>query len=275
MSTAVGPARSERLAGRTALVFGAGSAGPGWGNGKAAAVAYARAGAGVVCIDLHPAAAEETAGIIKDEGGSALALAADVTRLDSVEAAIAAALARYGRLDILHNNVGATLHGGPVEVEEAAFARAMDLNVGSVFRTAKAVLPHFLAQGSGAIVNISSIAAVRWVGYPYFAYYASKAAVNQATVALALQYAAQNIRANCIMPGLIDTPLIYKQIASRYASPEAMVASRARAVPMGRMGTAWDVANAAVFLASDEAAFITGVCLPVDGGQTCAAPSPV
>ena len=259
-----------RLENRIALVFGAGSSGPGWGNGKAAAVAYAREGARVIAIDVSEAAAAETAGLIRDEGGEATAVAADVTDLASIEAAVAAALERHGRLDILHNNVGVVLHGGPPDLDEDAFRRNLDLNVGSVFRTAKAVLPHFIAQKRGVIVNISSIAAVRWTGYPYFAYYTAKAAVNQATVALAMQYAAQGIRANCVMPGLIDTPLIYKQISSQYASPEEMVAARARAVPLGRMGTAWDVANAAVFLASDDAAFITGVCLPVDGGQTCA-----
>ena len=147
----------------------------------------------------------------------------------------------------------------------------MDLNLGSVHRTLRAVLPQMLAQGSGAIVNVSSLAAIRWTGYPYFAYYAAKAAVNQATVAVALQYAAQGIRANCIMPGLLDTPLIHAQIAGHYDSPEAMIAARNRMVPMGRMGTAWDVAAAAVFLASDESRFITGVCLPVDGGQSCSA----
>jgi NAD(P)-dependent dehydrogenase (short-subunit alcohol dehydrogenase family) len=160
--------------------------------------------------------------------------------------------------------------GGPVELSEEKFAAAVDLNIGSVYRTSKAVIPHMLRQGGGAIINISSLAAIRWTGYPYFAYYLTKAAVNQATVAIALQYARNNIRANCLVVGLLDTPLIYKQISSQYASREAMVAARNAAVPLGRMGTAWDVANAAVFLASDEAQFITGVCLPVDGGQSCA-----
>ena len=123
-----------------------------------------------------------------------------------------------------------------------------------------------LQQGKGAIVNISSIAAIRWTGYPYAAYYAAKAGVNQLTVSLAMQYAAQGIRANAIMPGLMDTPLIHQQIAGQYASPDDMVQSRNAACPMGRMGTGWDVAQAAVFLASDQAAYITGVCLPVDGG---------
>lgn len=264
-----------RLKDRVAIVFGAGSSGPGWGNGKAAAVTYAREGAKVVSVDMAEAAAEETAGIIRGEGGEAIAVTADATNLAAVEAAVEAALGRFGRLDILHNNVGVVLHGGPVELDEDAFRRNLDINIGSVYRTAKAVLPHFMAQKSGVIINISSVAAIRWTGYPYFAYYAAKAAVNQATVALALQYAPHGIRANCVMPGMIDTPLIYNQISSQYGSIEEMVAARGRAVPMGHMGTAFDVANAALFLASDEAKFITGVSIPVDGGQSCAVPLPV
>ncbi|HST95174.1 MAG TPA: glucose 1-dehydrogenase [Microvirga sp.] len=260
----------DRLKGKAAIVFGAGSSGAGWGNGKAAAVAYAREGARVACVDLSHEAAAETAAIIGGHGGEAIVVAADVTDAASVVDAVAEAVARFGRIDILHNNVGVTQMGGPVELTEEQFAAALNLNIGPVYRTARAVVPHMLQQGGGAIVNISSLAAIRWTGYPYFAYYAAKAAVNQATVALAMQYARQGIRANCIMPGLIDTPLIYRQISGQYASTEEMVAARSAAVPLGRMGTAWDVANAAVFLASDEAQFITGVCLPVDGGQSCA-----
>lgn len=259
-----------KLLDRTALVFGAGSSGPGWGNGKATAVAYAREGARIAAIDISLEAAEETAGIIESEGGKAIAIRCDVTDLDAVEAAVRLSLDTLGRIDILHNNVGVVEHGGPVELDEAAFQRNLDVNVGSIFRTAKVVLPTFLAQKTGVIVNISSLASVRWTGYPYFAYYASKAAVNQATVALALQYARHGIRANAILPGLIDTPLIYKQISSQYGSVAEMVAARDALVPMGKMGTAWDVAAAAVFLASDDAKFITGVLLPVDGGGSCA-----
>jgi NAD(P)-dependent dehydrogenase (short-subunit alcohol dehydrogenase family) len=262
---------SQRLKEKCAIVFGAGSSGPGWGNGKAAAVAYARAGARVACIDLNTEAAEETAAIIRGEGNEAIAIAADVTQLASVETAASTTVDTLGGIDILHNNVGVTHMGGPVELDEAAFQAALDLNIGPVYRTAKAVLPHMLERGGGAIVNISSLAAIRYVGYPYFAYYATKAAVNQATVALAMQYARAGIRANCIMPGLIDTPLIYKQISSQYETTDEMMAARNAMVPLGHMGTAWDVAAAAVFLASDEARFITGVCLPVDGGQSCAA----
>ena len=223
----------------------------------------------VACVDLVDKAAAETADIIKREEGVAIAVAANVTQSQSVEDAVAQTIARFGRIDILHNNVGVTHMGGPVELSEEQFQIALNLNIGSVYRTAKSVLPHMLRQGGGAIINISSLAAIRWTGYPYFAYYATKAAVNHATLALAMQYARHGIRANCIMPGMVDTPLIYKQISSEYASVEEMVAARNAAIPMGRMGTAWDIANAAVFLASDEAQFITGVSLPVDGGQSC------
>ena len=260
----------DRLKGKVAIVFGAGSSGPGWGNGKAAAVTYAREGAQVACIDLVESAAQETADIVGGEGGAAFGLAADVTETTSVQTAVHETMRRFERIDILHNNVGVTHMGGPVELDEQQFAASINLNIGSVYRTAKVVLPHMLRQGRGVIVNISSLAAIRYTGYPYFVYYATKAAVNQATVAIAMQYARNGIRANCIMPGLIDTPLIYNQISGQYSSVDEMIAARNAAVPVGRMGTAWDIANAAVFLASDEAQFITGVCLPVDGGQSCA-----
>lgn len=264
----------NRLKDKCAIVFGAGSSGPGWGNGKAAAVLYAREGARVACIDIVAEAAEETARIIASEGGTAIAFAADVTKSESVESVVSNVINAFGRIDVLHNNVGVTHMGGPTELSEEQFQLSIDLNLGSVYRTAKFVLPHMIAGGGGSIVNISSLAGIRWTGYPYFAYYATKAAVNQATMAIAMQYAKQKIRANCVLPGMIDTPLIYKQISSQYASAEEMIAARNAAVPGGKMGDAWDVAHAALFLASDEAKFINGVCLPVDGGQSCAVPEP-
>lgn len=263
------PAPAASLAGRVAIAFGVGLREAGWSNGKAAAVGYARAGAAVACVDIDEAAAAATAAAIEAEGGTALAVAADVTDLASVEAAVARVMARFGQIDILHNNVGATHMGGPVELDEATYERSLDLNLGSIFRTAKCVLPHMIARRQGAIVNISSLASLAWTGYPYYAYSVAKAGVNHATRTLAMQYARQGIRANCVVPGLIDTPLIYRQIASQYASVEEMRAARDRMVPLGRMGDPWDVAHAAVFLASDHARFITGVCLPVDGGQSC------
>ncbi|MDP3545414.1 MAG: SDR family oxidoreductase [Phreatobacter sp.] len=258
----------NRLQDRVALVFGAGSVGPGWGNGKASAVAYARAGARVVCVDINRSAAEETVGIIRGEGGTAEALACDVTKLMEVEDVVARTTALFGAVDILHNNVGHAKMGGPPDLSEDEWRREMDLNVTGMFLACKVVIPTMVARGKGVITNISSSAGIRYTGYPYTSYYAAKGAVNQFTVGVALQYARDGIRCNAIMPGLMDTPLIYQQITVQYASPDDMVKARHEATPMGRMGTGWDVANAAVFLASDEAGYINAVCLPVDGGLT-------
>jgi NAD(P)-dependent dehydrogenase (short-subunit alcohol dehydrogenase family) len=259
---------TNRLQDRVALVFGAGSVGPGWGNGKASAVAYARAGARVVCVDINRSAAEETVGIIRGEGGTAEALACDVTKLMEVEDVVARTTALFGPVDILHNNVGHAKMGGPPDLTEDEWRREMDLNVTGMFLACKVVIPTMVARGRGVITNISSSAGIRYVGYPYTSYYAAKGAVNQFTVGVALQYARAGIRCNAILPGLMDTPLIYQQITVQYASPDDMVKARHEATPMGRMGTGWDVANAAVFLASDEASYINAVCLPVDGGFT-------
>jgi NAD(P)-dependent dehydrogenase (short-subunit alcohol dehydrogenase family) len=257
-----------RLKDRVALVFGAGSVGPGWGNGKASAVSYVRAGAVAICVDVKLAAAEDTVAIISGEGGRAEAHACDVTDGAQVATLVADVAKRHGRIDILHNNVGTTTMGGPPDLTEDQWQRALDTNVTGAFLACKHVIPHMLARKRGVITNISSVAAVRYTGYPYASYYAAKGAVNQFTIGLALQYARDGIRANAIMPGMMDTPLIHQQIAGQYASAEEMVRARHEATPMGRMGTGWDVANAAVFLASDEAQYITGVCLPVDGGLT-------
>ena len=260
-----------RLKDKIAIVFGAGSVGPGWGNGKATAALFARNGAYVACVDINQDAAEETAGIIAGEGGQASAHSCDVTDSSAVATLVGAIVASHGRIDVLHNNVGYAIMGGPIELDEAAWQRTFDLNVKSCFITCKHVLPHMLARKSGAIVNVSSVAAIRYTGYPYTAYYAAKAAVNNFTMGVALQYARDGIRVNAIMPGLMNTPLIFQQISDQYASADEMVAARDAACPMGRMGTAWDVANAALFLASDDAAYITGISLPVDGGLTCRA----
>jgi len=261
----------RRLEGKIAMVFGAGSVGPGWGNGKAAATLFAREGAHVVCVDFNPDAAKETFEIIASEGGSASAAICDVTRSDQVKRIVDEVATTHGRIDVLHNNVGYATMGGPVELSEDEWHKTINLNITGCFITCKHVLPHMLAQHAGAIVNVSSIAAIRWTGYPYAAYYAAKAAVNNFTMGLALQYAKDGIRANAVMPGLMNTPLIHQQISGQYKDAEDMVRARDAACPMGRMGTAWDVARAALFLASDEAAYITGVSLPVDGGLTCRA----
>ncbi len=259
---------TNRLQDRIALVFGAGSVGPGWGNGKASAVAYARAGATVVAIDVNPSAAAETVDIIAKEGGKATCHACDVTREDEVKAVVASALSAYGRIDILHNNVGQTKMGGPPDLSLEDWNRQLALNLTGAFIACKFVIPTMIRQKRGVITNISSSAGIRYTGYPYASYYAAKGGVNQFTVGLALQYARDGIRCNAILPGLMDTPLIHQQISGQYKSPEDMVRARDEACPTGRMGTGWDVANAAVFLASDEASYINAVCLPVDGGLT-------
>lgn len=260
---------ANRLEGKTALIFGAGSVGEGWGNGKAAAALYAREGAKVACVDLNGDAAEATRRVIADEGGIAIALQADVTKLDQVRAAVEAAQAEFGRIDVLHNNVGMNVEGGPVETSEEDWDRVMAINLKSMFLTCKCVLPIMEAQGGGAIVNISSIAAIRYINFNYISYYASKAGVNNFTRAIAMQYADKGIRANTIMPGLMDTPHIYQAMTDHYTDIAAMQAQRAAVVPMKKMGDGWDIAHAALFLASDEAKYITGIELSVDGGLHC------
>lgn len=260
---------ADRLKDKVAILFGAGSVGPGWGNGKATAVLFARNGAHVACVDVNRDAAQETVNIIEGEGGAATAFSCDVTNSEAVKAVVDQVVGRHGRIDVLHNNVGYATMGGPIELDEAAWRRTIDLNVTSCFITCKHVLPHMLQRRSGAIINVSSVAAIRYTGYPYVAYYAAKAAVNNFTMGLALQYAKDGIRVNAVMPGLMNTPLIFQQISGQYENAEEMVKARDAACPIGRMGTAWDIAKAALFLASDDAEYITGVSLPVDGGLTC------
>lgn len=256
----------KKLHGKVAIVFGAGSVGEGWGNGKAAAVAYAREGARVVAVDLAEAAAAETREIIRGEGGEAISLAADVTKLAEVRRAVDEAQRTFGGIDILHNNVGVTSQGGPVETSEETWDQVMAVNVKGMFLTCKCTLPIMAAQRRGAIINISSIASIRWTGYNYSAYYASKGAVNQFTKGVAIEYASRGIRANCILPGLMDTPHIYQHMTSHHGDRDTMIAARHAASPTGRMGDAWDIAHAAVFLASDDAKYVNGIELIVDGG---------
>ncbi len=259
----------KRLEDKVALVFGAGSIGPGWGNGKATAVAYAREGARVIAVDLNIDAARETAEIISGEGGICEPISADVTVADDIARVTERCMKLHGRIDILHNNVGMAVVGGPVEMSEKTWNESMHLNVGSLFLTSKSVLPIMVAQGAGAIVNVSSIASIRWLGTAYISYAASKAAVNQFTQAIALQYARNGIRANAILPGMMNTPTARVALNSQFVDEAELVARRNAACPTGSMGDAWDIAWASVFLASDEARYITGVLLPVDGGMTC------
>jgi NAD(P)-dependent dehydrogenase (short-subunit alcohol dehydrogenase family) len=260
---------NKRFQDKVVAVFGAGSSGDGWSNGKAAAVLYARQGARVFAIDVRAEAAAETDEIIRGEGGICVAAQADVSKSQDIKRTVDDILGKWGRIDVLHNNVGITQMGDPVSGSEEGWHRVMDVNLTSVFLTCKYVLPHMMSQKSGAIINISSTASVQINQHPYFSYYASKSGVNHLTRALAVHYAPYGIRANAVLPGVMDTPLIYQQIAGQFRNTEEMIRSRNAASPMGHMGTAWDVAHAALFLASEEAKYITGVCLPVDGGKSC------
>ena len=262
---------SDKLKESVALVFGAGSSGPGWSNGKAASVAYARSGAAVVSVDRYSERAAETASVIEGEGGKAIALTADVSKSSDIAAVVQQTLSEFGRIDILHNNVGISLFGGPVDLSEEDWDRSIDVNLKSVFLACKYVLPIMEEQRHGVITNISSILSVRVSAYDQIAYYASKAAVDHMTKAIAVAYASKGIRANTILPGLINTPLLYNNpdIVNTHGGVEEMIRQRDMASPTGKMGSAWDIANAAVFLASDEAKYINGICLPVDGGLIC------
>ncbi|NVN87282.1 MAG: SDR family oxidoreductase [Rhodopseudomonas sp.] len=262
----------HRLKGKVALVLGAGSIGPGWGNGKATAVTFAREGAHVFCVDRNGTAAQETVDIIISEGGIASAFTADVSRGDEVDAVVATCLRSYGRIDVLDNNVGIAETGSVVEVSEADWDRVFAVNLKSAFLAMKHVVPVMQRQGGGSIINISSVAAIRHLGISYVTYAASKAAMNAMTLTSAVEFASQHIRVNCILPGLMKTPMVAHSagLVASYArgDVEAMWRARDAQVPMGHMGEAWDVANAALFLASDESKYITGIELVVDGGLT-------
>ncbi|MGA2292931.1 SDR family NAD(P)-dependent oxidoreductase [Bradyrhizobium sp.] len=261
-----------RLQDRVAIVVGAGqSPGEGIGNGRATALTFAREGAKVLCVDHNLNSAEETAELIAAKGGTALAFRADVTVNAELAAMAAEALARWGRIDILHNNVGVSLAGGDAEladITEEALDRCVSINLKSCIFAAKEVIPIMRRQQQGAIINISSMAAI--TTYPYVAYKATKSAMIAFTEQLAYQNARYGIRANVILPGLMNTPMAVDTRARAFNKSRAEVAAERDAkVPLRhKMGTGWDVANAALFLASDEANFITGVTLPVDGGAS-------
>jgi NAD(P)-dependent dehydrogenase (short-subunit alcohol dehydrogenase family) len=261
-----------RLQDRVAIVVGAGqSPGEGMGNGRATALTFAREGARVLCVDHNLASAQETVDMIDAERGAATAFKADVTSTSELKAMVDHAQSRWGRIDILHNNVGVSLAGGDAELldfTEEALERCVAINLKSCIFAAKHVIPVMRRQKSGAIINISSMAAI--TTYPYVAYKATKAAMIAFTEQLAYQNAPYGIRANVILPGLMNTPMAVDTRAREFKKSRAEVeAERDARVPLrSKMGTAWDVANAALFLASDEANFITGVTLPVDGGAS-------
>jgi NAD(P)-dependent dehydrogenase (short-subunit alcohol dehydrogenase family) len=259
-----------RLQGKTAIIVGAGqSPGSGMGNGRATALRFAQEGAKIMAVDRDLAQAEETSLMVSQAGGDSFSFKADVTRESDLAAMITEAKKRWGRIDILHYNVGVSIAGGDkplAEITEEAFDRVMAINLRGAVMACKHVVPLMRAQRSGSIILISSLAALE--DYPLVAYKASKAAMIAFTRQLALENAAYGVRANVILPGLMDTPMAVDTRARSTGRPRAEIAAeRDRRVPLRhKMGSAWDVANAALFLASDEAGFITGVALPVDGG---------
>ncbi len=259
-----------RLQDKIALITGAGSVAEGWGNGKATAVLFAREGAKIFAADINQEAADETRRLVEAEGGSCVAFAADVTDAAAVTRMVEGCVSAYGRIDILHNNVGGSVPGGPVEMSEADWDANIDLNLKSVFLTCKSALPVMEAQGKGAIVNVASIAGMTYYGSDLIAYRAAKAGLVQFTRGVAMQYVRRGIRANTVIPGLMYTPLVAHRVAGQYhgGDLEKTVARRNDMCPMGHMGDAWDVAYAALYLASDEAKYVTATEILVDGGFT-------
>jgi NAD(P)-dependent dehydrogenase (short-subunit alcohol dehydrogenase family) len=259
-------AMTGRLAGKVAVVTGAGSRGEGIGNGKAAAVLFAREGASVLCTDLIAARAAETAEMIASEGGSASVFECDVSHRDGCQQLAAAAIERYGRIDILQNNVGIPSNQGLEEITEDAWDHVMGVNVRSMVLAAQAVVPHMAKVGGGSIINISSIAGLRAYPARSTAYTTSKAAVIGLTMALAGQLGDRRIRVNAIAPGQVYTPLIAERL------DEAGRQRRATSGLIKDEGSAWDIGWAAVYLASDEARWVSGHVLTVDAGITVTIP---
>ena len=258
-----------RLDGKIAVIVGAGqTSGETIGNGRATSIRFAEEGAKVLLVDKDLASAEETLAMVEGRGGIGSCIEADVTFETQCEAITETCIDRYGRMDILHNNVGVgTKDCGPTKITEVIWDHIFDTNIKSIMFTCKHALPAMREQRSGSIINISSIAAICEMGL--VSYKASKAALNAYTHTLATGGARFGIRANVIMPGLMDTPMAIEGYVAAGHDRAELIERRNASVPLGQqMGTAWDVANAALFLASDEAKFITGVCLPVDGGQS-------
>lgn len=259
-----------RLAGKVAIVTGAGSVGPGWGNGRATAVRFAQEGAQVLAADIDEARLAETVARARAAGGVIETCACDVTDGAAIAAMVARAQALFGRLDILVNNVGGSAPGGPVEMSEEVWDAQVDYNLKSVFLGCKHALPVMERQGGGAIVNVASTSGLRWTGAAQVAYAATKAAVIQLSRVVAVQYAPKNIRVNTVVPGQLHTPMVEVRLAGQRAGGDvdALLKTRQARIPLGFMGDGTDTANAILYLASDEARFVTGTELIVDGGMT-------
>lgn len=258
-----------RLAGKVAIVTGAGCVGPGWGNGRAAAVLFAREGARIFAVDKTPETMDETVALAR-EGGEIETHVCDVTDDRQVAAMVQACRNSYGRVDILVNNVGGSAPGGAAEISEESWDRQIDYNLKSVFLTCRHVISVMIEQGGGAIVNTASTSGIRYTGAPQAGYAASKAGVIHFSRVTAVQYASKGIRVNTVVPGQMHTPMVEERLARQRTGGdvESLLKQRVARIPLGFMGDGRDTANAALFLASDEARFITGTEIVVDGGMT-------
>jgi NAD(P)-dependent dehydrogenase (short-subunit alcohol dehydrogenase family) len=261
---------TPRFQDKVAIVTGAGCIAAGWGNGRAIAVRLAEEGARVLAVDRDPARIEETLSLAGAARDRIEPFACDVSSAEQVAAMARACLERFGTIDILVNNVGGSAAGGPVEMSEAVWDSQVDFNLKSVFLTCKNVLPTLVAKRSGAIVNIASTSGLRWTGSAQVAYAASKAGIIQLSRVVAVQHAPHGVRVNTVVPGQLHTPMVGARLAGQRAGGdvEALLAQRVQRIPLGFMGDGRDTASAVLFLASDEARFITGTELVVDGGMT-------
>jgi len=259
-----------RMAGKVVIITGAGSVGPGWGNGRAATVLFAAEGAEVLAVDRSEQAVEATMAAVAERGGTARSYTCDVTDPDQVAAMVEACVAAFGTPSVLLNNVGGSRAGGAIDMPEEQWNEQLDFNLTSAFRTCKAVLPLMVEAGRGAIVNTASTSGIRWTGAAQVAYSAAKAGVIGFTRAVAVQHAPDGIRANTVVPGQLHTPMVEARLAGQRADGDvaALLAQRQKRIPLGFMGDGRDTAAAALFLASDEARFITGTELVVDGGMS-------
>jgi NAD(P)-dependent dehydrogenase (short-subunit alcohol dehydrogenase family) len=261
---------SGRLQDRIAIITGAGCVGPGWGNGRATAVRFAEEGARIFAVDRDLGSVTETIERVQAVGGEIVVHQCDVTDNASVAAMAQACAARFGRIDILVNNVGGSAHGGPVEMAEDVWDAQVDFNLKSVFLTCKHVLPVMEKQKAGAIINVASTSGIRFTGAFQVGYAATKAGVIQLSRVVAVQYADKGIRVNTVVPGQLHTPMVEARLARQRAGGDVqtLLAQRLARIPIGFMGDGRDTANAALYLASDEARFVTGTEIVVDGGMT-------
>jgi NAD(P)-dependent dehydrogenase (short-subunit alcohol dehydrogenase family) len=260
----------RRLEGKVAIIAGAGCVGPGWGNGRAAAVIFAREGAKVFAVDRDAEAMRETVERSREGGGEIATHLCDMTDTNAVAAMVEACVAAHGRVDVLVNNVGGSSPGGAAELADDAWARQLNYNLTTVFLACKHTLAVMVRQRSGAIVNTASTSGIRWTGSPQVGYAASKAGVIQFSRVTAVEYAKYGIRVNTVVPGQMHTPMVETRLAKQRAGGDvtALLKTRVARIPLGFMGDGRDTAHAALFLASDEARFITGTEIVVDGGMT-------